>query len=242
MNLSRKHTLPCKIGMLRWEEQGCPMGLMQLELLVGNSTNPDSYDFPICFERVPGANIHTVVESPNQDVLRRMIELGNKMVQEKQVRAITTSCGFNAIFQAELASAIPVPVYTSSLLQIPLVELMIGQNRHIAVITASKACLTSSHFSAVGVTDLSNIHVIGLEEVSQEWNKIFLAPEEKINIDQVRREMVEQIQKLQAEFPMGAVILECTDLPPFAEEIKQATGLPVYDIITLTNYVYQTLQ
>ena len=36
---------------------------------------------------------------------------------------------------------------------------------------------------------------------------------------------------------LGAIVLECTNMPPYAKAIHEATGLPVYDITTLANYV-----
>jgi len=37
------------------------------------------------------------------------------------------------------------------------------------------------------------------------------------------------------------LVLECTDLPPFALDIRRATGLPILDIVTLVTYVHHTL-
>ncbi|PKO57810.1 MAG: aspartate/glutamate racemase family protein, partial [Betaproteobacteria bacterium HGW-Betaproteobacteria-18] len=113
------------IGMLCWESGHVPRGLVQLESLVGNSTNPASYAYPVRFYHVKGANIHTILENPDREVLGRMIEAAKEMTTSG-IRAITTSCGFNAIFQNELADALDVPVFTSSLLQVPLAQKIIG--------------------------------------------------------------------------------------------------------------------
>lgn len=113
------------IGILCWEEGCAPRGLVQLETLKGNSTNPDSYNFPVRFCRVKGANIHTIVERPDRGVLQEMIREAQIMVS-KGARAITTSCGFNAIFQQQMTDSLDVPVFTSSLLQVPLVHAMLG--------------------------------------------------------------------------------------------------------------------
>lgn len=86
-----------EIGILCWEAGQSPRGLVQLEALKGNSTNPDSYNFPVRFYRVKGANIHTILENPDKTVLARMIEAGKEMLRDG-IKAVTTSCGFNAIF------------------------------------------------------------------------------------------------------------------------------------------------
>ena len=125
------------IGILCWEEGCSPRGLAQLEKLPGNSTNPKTFDFPVKYCRIKGANIHTILENPCQHVLQSMIGEARKM-EAQGVCAITTSCGFNAIFQRELADSVSVPVFTSSLMQIPLVQNMLGKQQQVGVITAKK--------------------------------------------------------------------------------------------------------
>lgn len=225
-----------RIGILCWEAGQIPRGLVQLESLRGNSTNPDSYDFPVRFCRVEGANIQTILEAPSRVVLERMIDEARKMADE-DVRAITTSCGFNAIFQRELADALDVPVFTSSLLQVPFVQRTLGKEREIGVLTAKKAALKEAHFRAVGITPDMPVRTFGLEECS-EWNKIFVAPDEDVDLEVIREEVVGTAQRAIVENPkIAAFILECTDLPPFAQAIREATGRPVFDFITLANHV-----
>ncbi|MBD8989135.1 MAG: aspartate/glutamate racemase family protein, partial [Clostridiales bacterium] len=91
-----------KIAILRWESGHVPQGLMQLEQLPGNSTNLASYPFPVKLVEVKGANTDTVILHPSQKLLEDMIQLA-KELEKEGVRAITTSCGFNAIFQEALA-------------------------------------------------------------------------------------------------------------------------------------------
>lgn len=40
---------------------------------------------------------------------------------------------------------------------------------------------------------------------------------------------------------MGALIIECTDLVPFAHAIQARVGVPVFDIVTLTQMVHRSL-
>ena len=107
------------IGILCWERDSMPRGLVQLERLPGNSANPKTFEFPVRYCRIEGANIHTILENPRHNVLQSMIDEAHKM-EEQGVRAITTSCGFNAIFQRELTHSLHLPVFTFSLMQMPL--------------------------------------------------------------------------------------------------------------------------
>lgn len=213
---------------------------MQLETLKGNSTNPDSYNFPVRFCHVKGANIHTILERPDRGVLQEMIREAQIMVSEG-ARVITTSCGFNAIFQQQLADALDVPVFTSSLLQVPLVHAMLGQGKEIGVITAKKAALHRDHRKAVGISESVPVRILGLEECP-EWGKIFTEPDEELNLDIIREEVVGVARIAVEKFPsIRAFVLECTDIPPFAQSIRKETGLPVFDFLTLVNIVCKSL-
>lgn len=218
-----------KIAILRWEEGHVPEGLLQLETMPGNSTNLKSYPFPVRLVHVKGANIETVITHPSQELLANMIKISKKLVNEDGIKAISTSCGFNAIFQKELAEALDVPVFTSALLQVPFVYNLIGKDKIVGVITANKLALTKEHFHACGITDDINVEVMGLEN-AKEWSKIFEKPDEKFDIDVVTAEIIGVAKKGVAKHPeIGAIVLECTDLPPYAAKIREAVNLPVFD-------------
>ncbi len=228
------------IGILCWDEGCSPRGLVQLEKLKGNSTNPETFKFPIKYIRVKGANIHTILENPCKNTLATMISDAREM--EKQgIKAITTSCGFNAVFQRELADAVNIPVFTSSLMQIPMVQTMIGSQQIVGVITAKKSALSGEHLKNAGVLNQTRIQIQGLE-TSPEWNKIFTSPEKDIDIDKVETEIIARANSMVKNSNIGAFVLECTDLPPFSNAVRKATGCPVFDFITLTNFVYQGIK
>lgn len=225
------------IGILCWEEGCSPRGLVQLEKRVGNSTNPQTFNFAIKYSKVKGANIHTILENPCQETLQSMIGEAQKMEKEG-VKAITTSCGFNAVFQKELSDSVRIPVFTSSLMQVPLVQQMLTKQQSVGIITAKKKALSEKHLKNAGITESMPIQVQGLEDCS-EWNKIFSSPEEDIDISIVEKDVVSSACSMMKKSDIGAFVLECTDLPPFSNAIRQATNRPVFDFVTLTNFVYQ---
>jgi len=227
------------IGILCWEEGCVPRGLVQLGKLPGNSTNPETFEFPLKYCKIKGANIHTIIEKPCHNVLQTMIGEARNMT-EQGIRAITTSCGFNAVFQRELADSVNVPVFTSSLMQIPLVQNMIGGQQSVGVITAKKSALTAKHLESVGIENQLSIYIEGLEACA-EWDKIFSSPNDDIDISTVENDVVNVACSMMKMADIGAFILECTDLPPFANSIRKATGCPVFDFVTLTNSVYQAI-
>ena len=115
------------IAILRWESGQVPQGLMQLEAMPGNSTNPKSYPFPVKLVEVIGANMETVALHPSRKLMQDMIEISGRLVADEGIRAITTSCGFKAIFQKSLAEAVEVRVFSSGLLQIAFLHQVVGQ-------------------------------------------------------------------------------------------------------------------
>ena len=177
-----------KIAILRWESGHVPQGLMQLEQLPGNSTNLASYPFPVKLVEVKGANTDTVILHPSQKLLEDMIQLA-KELEKEGVRAITTSCGFNAIFQEALANAVDIPVFTSSLLQVPFAQALVGRDRAVGVITASASSLSEKHLRACGITDEMHPIVMGLEN-APEWSKIFDHPDDSFDMDLVTEEIL----------------------------------------------------
>ncbi len=230
-----------RIAVLCWEEGHVPRGLVQLESLRGNSTNAASYAYAVRFSRIKGANIETILEHPDRTVLRQMIDEAHRLVADEGIRAVTTSCGFNAVFQRELAENLDVPVFTSSLLQVPPVSAMLGKRQTIAVITAKKAALTGEHLRAVAIDATLPLEILGME-TCPEWNKIFVAPDEDVDLGIIAEEVVGKARKARERNPaIGAFVLECTDLPPFSRAIGEATGLPVFDFITLVDWVHSAL-
>ncbi len=229
-----------KIGILCWETGQVPNGLQQLETLVGNSTNPASYAYPVRLNPVRGANAHTILEHPDRDVLRTMIADAGTMVAEG-IRAITTSCGFNAIFQQELAAAVDAPVFTSSLLQVPLVQRILGPTGEICILTANAGALRTDHLSAVGIESTDGLHILGLEQC-EEWNRMFAQPDSDIDLAKIGQEVLGTALRALKGYPATrAFVLECTDLPPYAALIRQRSGLPVFDFITMVDYLHSTL-
>ena len=241
MPLSVSEPLSPHIGILCWEGGGTtPRGLDQLESLRGNSTNPATFSFPVLYRRVPGANIETILENPNPAVMERMVQEARNM-EEAGVRGITTSCGFNAIFQRKIASALKVPFFSSSLLQVPSIRQMLNSERSILILTAKKAALREEHLREAGIAPETNLHIYGMEKCP-EWSKIFTAPEEDVDLKTIAQEVLQTGEKALREHPeAGAFVLECTDLPPFAETLRKCTKLPVFDFVTLTNYIYASL-
>lgn len=228
------------IGVLCWESGLVPRGLEQLEKLRGNSTNPSTYDCPVVFRRVEGATTKTILEAPDPTVHSRMLAAAHELCEEGAA-AITTSCGFNIILQRRLSDAVPVPVFSSSLMQVPWVLQILSADAEVIVMTANGGALSPEHLSAAGIEDRSRCHIWGLER-NGEWNKIFTEPEKEVDINAIRDEVTSTAETALKTHPRSkAIVLECTDLPPFAGIIRQKTRRPVFDFVTMLKWAAQSL-
>jgi Asp/Glu/hydantoin racemase len=164
-------------------------------------------------------------------------------LKEEGVRAITGDCGFMALFQHQLAQELGIPVFLSSLLQLPFMGLIVGPNSPIGVVTANKKALIPEVFTWAGVSeDLRNRLVVrGLEDDQHFVDAVF-AENGMLDSDIVETAVVQRAVAMQQDYPdIGAILLECSMLPPYGAAVSEATGLPVFDYVTMIDYVHATV-
>ena len=217
-----------KIALLRWDADQISDVLMKLETLPGNSTNPESYPFDVALVHVKGANMDTVEVNPCQELLDEYIRVCKELAAQG-VKAITTSCGFNAYYQEALAAAVPEVVFTSSLLQVPFAQTIVGKNGKVAILTANSNDLTEEHLARANITNRENV-------------LMYSDPNGPFDLDAVASEVVDVLRKGLEEHPdIGAVVFECTDLPPFASRVREELGLPVFDFNSMVGHIAMAL-
>jgi Asp/Glu/hydantoin racemase len=207
---------------------------------IGNAT---TWPFPVRYKIVKGAVPRRVVGEPDPDLLRPFIDAARELADEG-VRAITTSCGFLAVFQRELAAAVPVPVVTSSLLQVPLAAAAIGRQRRVAIMT-SRDELTERHFNGVGWSSRDIPVVVKALPADGSFANVYSTkqPEDEqpvVDSGVLERELIGTAGELLAEHPdVGAVVMECANYVPYSQAVRRATGLPVFDLYTLVMSTYE---
>jgi hypothetical protein len=209
---------------------------------IGNAT---TFPFPIMHQVVPGASgVHTVRTLSRMDpdsaefaeAIRPWTD-GAKSLERQGCRAITTSCGFAALFQRHLAAAVDVPVFASSLMLVPLIARMMKPGRLVGVVTADARNMTAAHFAGAGA-DPSSVAVIGMEEFP-EFAATAWDDQPWLDYRKMEAETVEAARRLVEREPaVGAVLLECSLLPPYGAAVQAAIGLPVFDFTHLVSMVH----
>ncbi len=215
-------------------------------LIPGNVGNASTYDFPVRLKIIKG--LHDNPYAPVRDEqgrysadVQRTVE-AVKELEADGVRAIVMSCGFFSVVQEVLTEEVEIPVFSSPLLLVPLISRMIGKRQKVGILTASKKRLTREFLEPVGVDDSIPYAVEGLE-ASTEFCACFIGgTRTTLDVDLLGAQVVDIASGFVRENPdIGALLLECSDLPPFAADIQEATGKPVFDFITFINAVYQAV-
>ena len=222
---------------------GQAIGILTLDThfprIPGDVGNATSYPFPVTFKKVTGATVRRVVTQGDPTLLPLFIDAA-KALEREGVRAITTSCGFLILFQDELANAVTVPVFTSSLLMVPVVYRMLGSHQQVGLITADASALTPRHLQAAGIDSIP-LAVAGMQD-QPEFARAILHDNTSIDPAKVTQEMIQVAQELISTHPkIGALVLECANMPPYTHALHSATGLPVFDLNNFIRFIYQAV-
>lgn len=221
---------------------GYDIGVLMLDStfprICGDIGNAKTWDFPVLYKKVEGGTPQKVVLELTLEDIQPFIE-GARELEQAGVKAITTSCGFLALFQEELSNCVNIPVFTSALLFVPMLFRMIGRNKKIGILTANKKTLTQQHLKAVGIENIP-CKIVGLED-GEEFTNFTVQNWNSVNVEICREELINAAKKLTMDGDIGVVVLECTNMPPYTKDIQEAAGLPVFDIVMLTNMFYKAI-
>ncbi|MBF0229113.1 MAG: aspartate/glutamate racemase family protein [Desulfamplus sp.] len=204
----------------------------------GNIGNATTFPFPVRYEKVEGASIDRLLNQQDPSLAVPFIDAALRLYNSG-VKAITGACGFMALFQQEVSQHLDIPVFLSSLLQIPFIYQITGKK--IGIITANASCLQLKHFTSTGISDSIPIAIAGMEEQT-EFRDAILKEKGTLDSLKIQDEVVEvAIALLQRDPDIGSILLECSDLPPYAHAVQRAVGLPVFDFFTMINYLHTAL-
>jgi hypothetical protein len=210
---------------------GARVGILMLESrfprIPGDMGNALTWPFPVLYKMVPGATPARVVHDKAEGLLDDFLAAAAELVR-LGADGITTTCGFLSLYQREIAAHVGVPVATSSLMQIPLIERLLPPARRVGVVTVSAASLTREHFLAAGADPQTP--VVGTEE-GREFTRAILGDEERLDAALAERDILEAGERLLAQYPAtGAVVLECTNMVPYARALSEHLRLAVFSI------------
>lgn len=217
---------------------GAPLGILMLEArfprILGDMGNGQTWPFPVLFKVVKGASPEKVVVGGARGLLDDFIEAARELIS-LGAEGITTNCGFLSIFQAEMAAALGVPVATSSLMQVPWVQATLPPGQRVGIITVNSKGLTEAHLKGAGVP--LDTPIVGTETGVEFFPVLIEAAREDMDVELARQDILDAAAELKRRVPdLGAVVLECTNMPPYAADVQELLGVPVYDIYSMINW------
>jgi len=213
------------------DPEGVPrLGILMLDTrfprIAGDLGNPETWPFPVLVGRIEGATPERVVDRKAQGLLEPFV-MGGEALIHAGAAGIVTTCGFLSLFQRPLAERLGVPVATSSLLMIPLVERLLPVGRRAGVVTFSKDLLTPEHLLAAGARVDTPVEGVPSEGALA---TAIRRGESALDERKVSDEVVSVGRRLAAAHPdVGAVVVECTNMPPYTRALRAALDMPVYD-------------
>lgn len=211
-------------------------GFQRLEGDIGNAR---TWAFPVLYKVISNATQDRVFDEGLDGLLAPFVA-GCEELATLGVEGIVTSCGYLAPLQNELSKRSPVPVVTSALLQIPMVQALIGPERRVAVITIDADSLTDDHLP--GATRLTDVRVTGMPQdgvIRRDLRGNATLVNPAAQEDELCRVAV-ALKNAHAD--IGAIVIECTNLAPHSRALSRVTGLPVFDIVTLVNWFHASLR
>ncbi|WP_299673842.1 aspartate/glutamate racemase family protein [uncultured Roseobacter sp.] len=216
---------------------GATVGILMLETrfprIPGDIGNATTWPFPVQYRVVEGATPDQIVLQDARAMRDAFLTEGRALVR-MGCDGIVTNCGFLSVLQDDLAMGLGVPVASSALMQIPMIQRSLPFGQQVGVLTVSKTSLTPDHLAAAGVH--AEVPIVGTEG-GRCFSQAFLTDQPRIDFGACQRDMLDSATELVGTYPdVGAILLECTNMVPYAPDIRRATGRPVFSIYTLVNW------
>ncbi len=221
---------------------GASVGILMLDArfprIHGDMGNAATFPFPVQYRLVEGASPDKVVRQGAPGLLEPFIAAARDLVRHG-CDGITTNCGFLALFQDELRAALDVPVAASSLMQVPMVDRLLPKGKRAGILTISGSTLTARHLLAAGAAPDTPV---ATTEGGAEFTRAILGDEPDLDLALAEADNVAAAQALCERRPdVGAIVLECTNMTPYAAAIGAATGRPVFTMVSFVTWFQAAL-
>lgn len=205
---------------------------MYIPIIPGNVMNGFSYDFPVQYQFVKGLDNKSVFAG-KPEVYDRILDACQEL-KKYGVRAITGACGFFGNYQSRLAADLDIPVALSSLIQLPWIAATLQPDQKIGVLTANQEACGATLLRRCGVPEALDERLVIKGLGHEPHFSAIIEDRGEFDNSIVKTEMLAKAMEIVEEHPeTGAILLECTEMPPYAHLVQRATQLPVYDYTSM---------
>jgi Asp/Glu/hydantoin racemase len=218
---------------------GIPVGVLMLRSrfprIPGDAGNATTFPFPVQYAIVEATSPGSIVRELDVAQMLPHFLAAARSLAAAGVDLITTNCGFLVLMQRQLQAELRVPLLSSSLLQVPWIAPLLPAGRTVGVLTIERASLTDAHLRAAGIS--GSVVVRGMEEFGGYFTETILGDALELDVERCRTEHEAAAAAFATEHPeVGAIVLECTNMPPYADAVRRVSGLPVFDLTTLVGW------
>lgn len=223
-------------------EQNVPITFETFCRVPGDVGNATSFGFPVQFKLIRGVDGNELLRPRPTENLRQKIIQACKELELEGARCIATFCGFMAYFQKDMAEAVDIPVFSSAILQVPIVSRVIYPHK-VAVLTANAKILSKEHLENCGITQDIPCVIWGMDRYTEPEYTLWTTETdmEKRTQELERRVVHAALDCLEQHPDVGAFVLECTNMPPASHALQEATGMPVFDAITMIKWAHSAV-
>ena len=199
----------------------------------------ETFDFPVRHRTVEGATVADVVHHNRSALLPAFVAAGNALAREGCI-GLATTCGFTVRWQRELAAALPVPILTSALLALPLIASTLRHGKRVGVVTYSARDVTPEILACAGANAATP--VAGVEPGGY-FARTIRDGAPTLDSARMEADTLAAARRLAATHrDVGAIVLECANMPPYRDAVSAAVGLPVYDAVQLIGWFHAGLR
>jgi Asp/Glu/hydantoin racemase len=223
---------------------GTTIGILLLNSRVpcvpGDVGNASTFKFPVAYRVVDELLVDRLIVDADPALAEPIVREA-RALEQAGVAAITAGCGYMALFQREVAAALNVPVFLSSWMQVPFMYQTLQPGKKIGAVVADSRYVRKETLVNAGIDESIPLVIRGMEGQAAFCSAI-MQEEGTLDSDAVEREVVAVARDLVETNPdVEALLLECSSLPPYGAAVQEALHLPVFDFITMINYVYSAL-
>jgi hypothetical protein len=252
MNAQRDFNIKQIVARKEHRAYGMGLGVILMDDIYpafpGDVRNASAYPFPIQYDIASGIDIKKLVVDEHKIMCLPAIIQSAQRLENMGCRAIAGECGYFAFFQREVAASVGIPVFMSSLLQVPLAQQIVGSNKVVGILMANSKYLTDHHLESVGIKIGSNYVVGGVmddfrcEEFDHLWTSGLRSDPPAADYEKAETEFLAVAIEFVKKYPkMGALVLECTGFPPFTRALQCKIDIPVFSWGTLLDYAYSVV-
>lgn len=198
--------------------------------LPGDVASPDSYDCAVDIVTIPAATVESIVTDQPERIDISSFESAIDMIDEKANDGdiITTSCGFLCYWQKHLARRTRLPFISSALIDLPRLTAKYGQN--LGILTFDASTLAKPAY-ADAMTGFSG-SVLGLP-TDAHLRQVITQNDIQLDGQRAEAEIIELVRIMIRNASIDALLMECTNLPPYKAALKSEFDIEIYDILTV---------